>query len=141
MQTQQLAMTIFYGLLSLAMSLGTLWLAYLGARAARERYKARKAEATFKAALELAAQFPPPAGFRPGDCIAIPVNPDDVVGKVRYEIVKDYSVIDLPNGERFWMLHCDDGRAYKHDTVITVPGGYPDQSDERSTNPLVAGVK
>jgi hypothetical protein len=98
-----------------------------------EKRKRRKIEATFDAATDLALRHPPPAGYRTGDCVAVPVNPAEAYGKVKYVIVRDYAVVDIEGQDRFWMLFCDDGHCYAHTAVLTVPGGFPDQSEEHAS--------
>lgn len=98
-----------------------------------EKHKRRKIEATFDAAADLALRHPPPAGYRTGDCVAVPVNPAEAYGKVKYVVVRDYAVVDIEGQDRFWMLFCDDGHCYPHTAVLTVPGGFPDQSEEHAS--------
>ena len=98
----------------------------------------RKKQSIFAGALELAAKHPPPDGYGLGCCVAVPVRQDNPTGHVKYVLVHNYSVLELPD-QRVWMLHCDDGMSYMHSMVIPVPGGIPDPPKERGDNTIGMG--
>lgn len=132
MQIHPLLAAIWQFLLWALTVAGLLFGFYKGFRAGRDWYRKRHVQRIYAEAEQKMLENPPPPDYGIGRCISVPVDPSNPVGKVRYAIVRDYSVLDLPGVERIWMLHCDDGRSYMHTQVFAVPGGYPDQTDERS---------
>jgi hypothetical protein len=91
-----------------------------------EREDARRVES----ATLLAAKRPPPAGYGIGCCIAVPADPSNPTGYVKYVLVINYTVIDLSEAT-LWALHCDDGATYMQSSVMPVPGGLPDSARDR----------
>lgn len=113
---------LFKGAIAAVLFLGLL---YAAAKLLLKAYGQRRG---FTKAENLILQYPPPDGFNPGDCVAVPVKPEDPNGYVKYVLIQSYSILNLPMDgvERVWMLYCDDGCCYPHTRVTRVPGGMPD---------------
>lgn len=127
----------------IALAFATMFLGiWFGLKVVSPWLESRRRKSMFTEAEQLMLKHTPPEGFNPGDCVAVPTNPDDPTGYVKYVLVVTYSVLELPidGQERVWMLHCDDGKSYLHTRVTRVPGGMPDgaASTVNPTGPLGA---